>query len=157
MDSGTTENLKDIWGPSSNSVYAVGSNGTFLIYNGYSWSIPMAGLFTFNFNAIWVASVQIFSSPGSGPGRAATPRSRPPWCRRSRSGFPRWATRCPVPMGWDDHRVRRPNQRGSISRVRASIRWHQFARLRQHQRYVARRQHGDLQLIRSTARAASSR
>ena len=56
MDSGTTENLKDIWGSSSNSVYAVGSNGTFLIYNGYSWSDPMAGLFTFNFNAIWGSS-----------------------------------------------------------------------------------------------------
>ena len=53
MDSGTTENLKDIWGSSSSNVYAVGSNGTFLYYNGYSWSAPMAGLFTFNFNGIW--------------------------------------------------------------------------------------------------------
>ena len=53
MDSGTTENLKDIWGSSSSNVYAVGSNGTFLYYNGYSWSAPMAGLFTFNANGIW--------------------------------------------------------------------------------------------------------
>ncbi len=58
MDSGTTENIKDIWGSSSRNVFAVGNNGTFLLYNGNgnSWSAIMSGIYTINFNAIWGSS-----------------------------------------------------------------------------------------------------
>ncbi len=38
MDSGTTNALYSIWGPADDSVYAGGSEGTMLHYNGSAWS-----------------------------------------------------------------------------------------------------------------------
>jgi len=52
MDSGTTENLYDIWGSGSDNVFAVGSNGTILHYDGISWS-SMSSPVTEDIYAIW--------------------------------------------------------------------------------------------------------
>lgn len=54
MNSGTTEDLKSIWGnPFTDNLYAVGSNGKILSYHaGSSWQ-PMESGTTMNLNAIW--------------------------------------------------------------------------------------------------------
>ena len=46
--------------------YALGSNGTFLYYNGYNWSAPMAGFFTYNFNGVWVTPSSVFFDVSDG-------------------------------------------------------------------------------------------
>ena len=38
MESGTTENLRDIWGRDANDMFAVGDNGTVLHYDGTGWT-----------------------------------------------------------------------------------------------------------------------
>lgn len=38
MTSGTTAYLYDLWGSSGDDVYAVGTNGTIIHYNGSTWS-----------------------------------------------------------------------------------------------------------------------
>ena len=43
MDSGTTNELGDVWGSSSSDVFAVGYNGTLLHYNGSVWSTISSG------------------------------------------------------------------------------------------------------------------
>ncbi len=52
LDSGTTEVLNDVWGSGSNNVFAVGSNGTILHYNGTSWS-SMSSPVVEDVNSIW--------------------------------------------------------------------------------------------------------
>jgi hypothetical protein len=43
MTSGTGAHLMSVWGTSSNDVYAVGSNGTILHYDGTAWSQMASG------------------------------------------------------------------------------------------------------------------
>ncbi len=63
MESGSTEPLKDVWGTSSDNVFAVGSNGTILHYNGTSWS-EMEVSRTENFQGIWGSSSENIFSVG---------------------------------------------------------------------------------------------
>ncbi len=44
MVSGITENLNDIWGTSSDNIYAVGENGTVLHYDGDNWLAMNSGV-----------------------------------------------------------------------------------------------------------------
>lgn len=55
LDSPVTETLKDLWGSSSNNVFAVGSNGTILYYNGFVWT-TMTTPITNDLQGIWGAS-----------------------------------------------------------------------------------------------------
>jgi len=43
MSSGTTQTLYGVWGSSGSDVFAVGSNGTILHYNGSTWSSMTSG------------------------------------------------------------------------------------------------------------------
>ncbi|MBN1842461.1 MAG: hypothetical protein JW883_09315 [Deltaproteobacteria bacterium] len=56
MDSGTTENLYDVWGSSAADVFAVGTSGTILHYDGDGWSAPMTSNTTENLNGVWGSS-----------------------------------------------------------------------------------------------------
>ena len=55
MISGTTNNLKGVWGSSGGDVFAVGDSGTILHYDGTAWS-AMASPTTDNLNSIWGSS-----------------------------------------------------------------------------------------------------
>ena len=55
MTSGTTNSLNGIWGSSSSNVFAVGSGGTILKYNGTSWSSMTSGT-TNQLNSVWGSS-----------------------------------------------------------------------------------------------------
>ena len=55
MTSGTTNGLKGIWGSSGSDVFAVGSNGTILHYDGNAWS-PMSSGTTDVLKGVWGSS-----------------------------------------------------------------------------------------------------
>jgi len=62
MNSGTTENLFAVWGTSHNDVYAVGSSGTILHYDGSNWS-PMSTPTSASLEAVWgTASNNVYAS-----------------------------------------------------------------------------------------------
>jgi hypothetical protein len=51
MASGTTQNLRGVWGSSSSDVWAVGQAGTVLRFNGTAWS-PVAGVLNIDYTAV---------------------------------------------------------------------------------------------------------
>src|SRR5207237_7668252 len=55
VSSGTTQNLYSVWGTSASDVWAVGSNGTILHYNGTTWSSVASGT-TNTLVGIWGSS-----------------------------------------------------------------------------------------------------
>jgi hypothetical protein len=52
MTSGTTEDLRGVWAAGPGNVFAVGSSGTLLHYDGSSWQ-PMQAPTTQSFQAVW--------------------------------------------------------------------------------------------------------
>ncbi|MGD0856304.1 MAG: choice-of-anchor U domain-containing protein [Dehalococcoidia bacterium] len=55
MTSGTTENLYSVWGSSGGDVFAVGTNGTVLHYNGSTWTAMTSGT-TQTLRGVWGSS-----------------------------------------------------------------------------------------------------
>ena len=64
MESGTSKDLKDVWGNSENDIYAVGLSGTILRYDGTSWSPMSAG--TSSYYGVWGSSANNVYAVGSG-------------------------------------------------------------------------------------------
>ena len=52
MNSGTTSNLKGVWGTSETDVFAVGDNGTILHHDGIAWSSITSGIIN-NLKDVW--------------------------------------------------------------------------------------------------------
>ncbi len=52
MNSGTTSNLKGVWGTSETNVFAVGDNGTILHHDGITWSSINSGIIN-NLKDVW--------------------------------------------------------------------------------------------------------
>jgi hypothetical protein len=66
LPSGTTEDLKSVWGSSCNDVFAVGMNGTILHYNGNTWTAMNSGT-SMGLNGIWGSSANnVFAVGWSG-------------------------------------------------------------------------------------------
>ena len=65
MTSGTTNNLSGIWGSSGSDVFAVGSGGAILHYNGSTWSAMSSGT-TQTLNGVWGSSETDVFAVGSG-------------------------------------------------------------------------------------------
>jgi hypothetical protein len=57
MDSGTSENLRDVWGLDGEHVFAVGGNGTILFFNGVEWNRMDSGT-TENLLSVWGCGMQ---------------------------------------------------------------------------------------------------
>jgi hypothetical protein len=55
MASNTTANLDKVWGSGSNSVVAVGQNGTIMYYNGAGWELQESGT-SESLTDVWAAS-----------------------------------------------------------------------------------------------------
>jgi hypothetical protein len=64
MSSGTTDSLQGIWGSSSTDVFAVGTSGTILHYNGSTWSSMTSGT-TNALNGVWGSSPSDVFAVGS--------------------------------------------------------------------------------------------
>ncbi len=64
MVSGTSENFADIWGSSGSDIFAVGTNGTILHYNGISWS-SMDNPVTERLSGVWGSSGSDVLASGS--------------------------------------------------------------------------------------------
>ncbi len=68
MNSGTTENLRAVWGTSSTDVFAVGAGGTILRYDGTVWS-TMASETGTVFEGVWgTSSSDIYAVGNAYPG-----------------------------------------------------------------------------------------
>jgi hypothetical protein len=66
MPSFTVNDLNSVWGTSGTDVYAAGSNGTILYYDGSVWT-PMTGNTTSDIYSIWgVSSTDIFAAGANG-------------------------------------------------------------------------------------------
>jgi len=65
MSSGSTGLLNDVWGSSANDIFAVGSGGTILHYNGSNWSAMTSGTIQ-GLNAVWGSSANDIFAVGSG-------------------------------------------------------------------------------------------
>jgi hypothetical protein len=65
MESGTTNNLNGVWGSSATDVFAVGSYGTILHYDGSSWS-PMSSGTTNTLMDVWGSSATDVFAVGAG-------------------------------------------------------------------------------------------
>jgi hypothetical protein len=66
MNSGTTGDLNAIWGVNATDVFAVGSSGTVIRYNGTAWTAMNSGT-TGDLNAIWgVNATDVFAVGSSG-------------------------------------------------------------------------------------------
>jgi len=55
MTTPTTENLRDVWGTSDTNVYAVGTNGTILHFDGKNWKLQPSGV-TWPLGGVWGSS-----------------------------------------------------------------------------------------------------
>jgi hypothetical protein len=66
MVSGTSESLYGVWGASSSNVFAVGSQGTILHYDGSTWSTMASGTTSWELTAVWGASASDVYSVGYG-------------------------------------------------------------------------------------------
>jgi hypothetical protein len=64
MSSGTSENFADVWGSSGSDIFAVGTNGTILHYDGTSWS-SMASPTTYRLSGVWGSSGSDVFASGS--------------------------------------------------------------------------------------------
>jgi hypothetical protein len=82
----TPQTLRSIWGTSENNVYAVGSSGTILRYNGTAWASVTSGT-TNTLNGVWgVDSNHIWAVGSSGTilyYNGTSWSSGPPWTRPS--------------------------------------------------------------------------
>ena len=65
MTSGTTKELFDVWGTSSTDVFAVGSGGTIVHYNGNTWSTMTSGTIQ-HFYGVWGTSSSDIFAVGTG-------------------------------------------------------------------------------------------
>lgn len=66
MNSGTTNDLKSVWGTAATDIYAVGESGTIRHFDGATWKASPSGI-TNNLNCIWGNSADdIFATGDSG-------------------------------------------------------------------------------------------
>ena len=64
MTSGTSENLKSIWGVTQKDIFIVGLDGTILHYDGSVWSAMDSGV-TYSFYDIWGSSANNIFAVGN--------------------------------------------------------------------------------------------
>ena len=67
MISGTTRQLRGVWGTSPTDVYAVGSRGTILHYDGTDWSAMVSPVDLESLNDVWGTSSDDIYAVGQNP------------------------------------------------------------------------------------------